>query len=300
MRKKTIIILLIVALIAGLAWACGAKATVKKLGDIEIEMLEPGSLKDKSLQQWYEDSYKMKFSHDVSHIDGYKYILICAGEMPTGGYSIDITNALKENGELLFYAKLVKPEKSENASEGTSYPHVLFRIKEDNEVSVRVELDMGGETGDLSTNSHSYSDIRGVYIGQADRNFIEVLVDKSVNFPGNEKPVIFKLNSDVELSPNDPVKLDCVKNEQGQWEIVKIERISGGEFGEKSRGEFVGQIDANSVEIIIDGNPLAFQLADQVKLLTDLEGIAEGTPVEISFINDDGSMIITELQVNPE
>ena len=300
MREKIIIFLVIAALTAGLASACRTKTTVKKLGEIEIEMLEPGSLKDKSLKQWYEDSYRVKFSHDVSHIDGYKYVLICAGEMPTGGYSIEITRALQENGELLFFAKLVRPEKSDKASEGISYPHALFRIKEKDEVLVRVELDMGGETGDSSVSSYRYKDIRGVYIGQADRNFIEILIDKTVNFPGNEKPVIFKLTSDVKLSPNDQVKLDCVKNEQGQWEIEKIERISGGESVQTSRGRFVGQIDANSVEIIIDGNPMAFRLADQVKVMIDVAGIAEDTPVEISYIHDGSSYKITELRVIPD
>lgn len=300
MPKKTIVVLVIAMLIIGLAAACGSKPTVQKIGDIEIEMLEPASLKDKSLQQWYEDSYRVRFSHDVSHIDGYKYVLICAGEMPTGGYSIALTKAVQENGELLFSARLVRPEEGAKVSQASTYPHVLFRIKETSEVAVRIVLDLGGAGENESLSPDRYSNISGVYIGQADRNFAEILIDQTINFPGNEKPVVFKLTADVELVPNDRVNLDCFRNEQGQWEIARIEKVSGDESAATARGEYVGQIDANSVEIVINGNPLAFRLSDQVKLMTDLEGIDEGTPVEISYIKDGSSLKITELSINPK
>jgi|GEM_PF-3077223 len=300
MYKKVAAILVMVGLILGLASACGPKVTVKKLGEIEIEILEPASLKDKALKQWYEDFYRSKFSHDVSHIDGYKYVLICAGEMPTGGYWIDIVKALKENGTLLFYARLMGPQEGEKVSQAITYPHVLFRVKETNEVSVRVELDMGGVEVQKPVSPDRYNGILGVYIGQADRNFVEIAVDKTIDFPGNEKPVVFKLTDEVNFSPNDLVKFDCVKNEQGQWEIIEIENLSRGKTTQNALGEYVGQIDANSVEIIMDGKSFAFRLADHVKLIADMSGIDEGTLVEIKFIEDGRTLEIIDLKAIPD
>ena len=297
MHKKAIVFLVVAGLILGLACACEPKAKVEKLGEVEIEILEPDSLKEKALKQWYEDSYRVKFSHNVSHVDGYKYVLICAGEMPTGGYSIDILQARKENGALLFYAKLIGPKEGQKVSQGITYPHVLFRVKEENEISVRVELDIGGSEEKETVNLDRYNGVVGVYIGQADRNFVEIVIDNTVNFPGSEKPVVFKLTGNVKLTPNDLVKLDCVKNEQGQWEIIDIQNLSGGKSTHTAIGKFVGQIDANSVEIKLDGKPYAFRLAGHVKLLTDMMQIAEGTMVEIKYVKDGSLLEIIHLRV---
>jgi len=276
---------------------------------VEIQIVDPASLKDNELKKWYEDSYKERFTHSVSYIDGYKYVLICAGEMPTDGYNVGITDANKENGTMVFYAKLISPKPEQKTAQVLTYPHVLFRISEKEELTVRAELDMGGFTGTEKTVSDKFVDLQGVYIGLADNNFIEIKLDKNIDLPGDTQPVVFKLTDSImgsfikgsaeyqDFKENDSVRFDCIKTAEGQWEIIKIEKISGDKKADSITGEYVGQIDANSVEIIINGTPGTFRLDDSVKTFFETNEIEEGTNVAIRYKLEAGMQILTELKI---
>lgn len=240
-KKLTMLIIFIFVLSACFITACGQKKPENKtVGGVEIQIIKPTSLKDNELKSWYENSYKERFTHNVSYIDGYKYVLICAGEMPTDGYNVSITDAKKENGTIVFYAKLISPKPDQKTAQVLDYPHILFRINEKEEITIRAELDMGGIIGNQGTTSDKYADLQGVYIGLADNNFIEIELDKNIDLPGDTQPVVYKLTDSIigyfskdsadykDFKENDTVRFDCIKNKEGQWEIIKIERISEG------------------------------------------------------------------------
>ncbi|MCR4442308.1 MAG: protease complex subunit PrcB family protein [Peptococcaceae bacterium] len=309
MLKRLAAIALAVILVVSFA-ACGQKGNqVKKIGDVEIEVLDPAGLKNQELKKWYEESYRVRFSHSVSFVDGYKYVLVCAGEMPSTGYSVDIVNALRENGMVIFYARLIPPKEDEKTGTAVSYPHIFFRLKEKEEITVRVELDMGGAERKGENYPDRFSGINGVYIGLADNNFVEISVDKSVNFPQTSKMTVFKLSDEVrkmfekenpeyqEFKENDPVSFDCVRTKDGQWEITKMVNLSGFIQQEEASGEYVGQIDANSVEIKIQGVPRAFRLSDPLRTYFESNEVKTGTPVTIKYVKEGESLKIVDFKV---
>lgn len=311
MTKKFIIfIIFIFVLSASIITACGQKSPEnKKIGDVEFQIIDPASLKDNELKSWYEDSYKERFTHSVSYIDGYKYVLICAGKMPTDGYNVSITDVKKENETIVFYAKLISPKPEQKTAQVLTYPHVLFRINEKEEITVRAELDMGGIIGNQGTISEKYIDLQGIYIGLADNNFIEIKLDKNIDLPGDTQPVVFKLTDSIigyfskdsteykDFKENDSVRFDCTKNKEGQWEINKIEKISDGSKEDSITGEYVGQIDGNSVEIKIEGTPGTFRLDDNLKAFFETNEIEEGTKVAVKYKQEAGMRILTEIKV---
>ncbi|PKM90188.1 MAG: hypothetical protein CVU87_03055 [Firmicutes bacterium HGW-Firmicutes-12] len=307
MAKKVVVLLVVLIFCLILLAACGQKGVEnKKIGDINIEIIEPDSLVD-NLQSWYKDAYKEKFSHSVSYIDGYKYVLICAGEMPTAGYEIDLIDAKKENGAIVFYAKLIVPEQDKITTDVITYPHILFRVKEKDEVSIRAELDMSGIVSNQSI-SDNYVGLRGIYIGLADSNSVEIDIDPSFEFPGNGSSVVFKLTDSViayfnkdnseykEFKNNELVEFDCLRTAEGLWEITKITKITDSLQEESINGEYVGQADANSVEINIEGIPETFRLSDHVKYDIELNEIETGTKVMVRFIQEAGVRTITNIE----
>lgn len=309
MTKKLAILLIIVFAISVSIVACRQKsADTQKIGDIEIQIIDPASLKDKELQKWYEDSYRDKFSHSVSYVDGYKYVLICAGEMPTAGYTVNITDAVRENGTIVFYAKLISPDAKQMTAQVLTYPHILFRINEKEEITIRAELDMGGVTWIKPANPEEFADLQGIFIGLADNNFIEIKLDKNIDLPGDTQPVVFKLTDAVKgyfdkdsaeykgINDNDPVRFDCTKTADGQWEISKIEKLSNGIKEGSVSGEYVGQIDSNSVEIKINGIPGTFRLNDTLKDYFEKNEIKTGTKVLIKYKLEAGMQILTEIK----
>lgn len=308
MTKKLAVLLILVFAVSMSITACRQKSVdTQRIGDIEIQIIDPASLKDKELKKWYEDSYQEKFSHSVSYVDGYKYVLICAGEMPTAGYTVNLTDAVRENGTIVFYAKLISPDAKQMTAQVLTYPHILFRISEKEEITIRAELDMGGVTWIKPASPEEFADLQGVYIGLADNNFIEIKLDKNIDLPGDTQPVIFKLTDSVKsyfdkdsadykgFNENDPVRFDCAKTEDGQWEITKIEKLSVGNKGSIT-GEYVGQIDANSVEIKINGLPGTFRLNDSLKEYFEKNEIKTGTKVLIKYELEAGMQILTEIK----
>ncbi len=238
MRKKLLLPVIII-LIFTLAIACGKKEAVpQKIGNVEFETIEPDVLKDEALQQWYEESYKTKYTHSVSYVDGYKYMLICAGEMPEEGYGIKITDAKKEDDFIYLSAKLLSPGQDEEVKQQGLYPHLLLRFTEEAELCLLASLDMTEARDQGENNSDCYGGLIGMYIGQADNNFIEIELAPGVDFPGNDEPVVFKLSEDVKehfqgtgeaqilINENDTVMFDCVKTQQGQWEITEIKSVT--------------------------------------------------------------------------
>jgi len=304
----TALAVIAVVLMAGLA-ACSSKGIqAKMVGDVEVEVLDPAGLKNQELRKWYEENYRVRFSHSVSFTDGYKYVLVCAGEMPSAGYEVELANARRENGMALFYARLIPPRGGVKTGQAVSYPHLLFRVKEKGELTVRVELDMGGAEINRVEYPERLSGINGVYVGLADNNFVEISVDKNAGFPQNSKTVVFKLSDEAkkmleqgtpeyqEFKENDPVSFDCVRTKDGQWEITKMVNLSGFIQQEEASGEYVGQIDANSVEIKIQGVPRAFRLSDPLRTYFENNEVESGSAVNIKYVKEGDALKLVDFK----
>lgn len=159
------------------------------------------------------------------------------------------------------------------------------------------EPDNEGAQSEKVVNVEKYDEIYAVYIGQVDNNSIELIVDPAFGFPESGEPYTFRLADNVkkyfqsgsteqkDFHENDIVRFDCFLTEDGQWEITEFENTTAKKqvYGPET-GEYVGQIDSNSVEIEIEGQPRAFRLSPEVKLQLETSEPKAGQQVEVKYI----------------
>lgn len=170
MNKKVLCLMVVCCILTGMVAAC--TQDTGRSGEVEYKIIALSDLKDEALKQWYEDSYKKEGSHSASIGDGFKYLLICAGERPTGGYSIEVTKVVKEEDEIVFYTRLNVPGKEEAVIQAITYPHLLLRVKAEDTQTVKAKLEVADESG-----QNNRKKVLGIYVGQIDNNSIEIEID---------------------------------------------------------------------------------------------------------------------------
>ena len=68
-----------------------------------------------------------------------------------------------------------------------------------------------------------------------------------------------------------------------------------------TQGIYVGQIDSNSVEIKVNGIPMAFFLSDKVKASFNFSNLSKDTLVNIDYFrNEHGQNILTTIEIDKE
>lgn len=205
MRKKLFLILIIFITLLLLV-SCGPDKVEGFQGEgFQYEILDPDSFKEDELKQWYEESYKEPFSQSIRLNDGYRYLLICAGEIGARGFSIEVIKTMRNEKGIVFFTKLIEAEGG-HASGEITYPKLLLRFKEEEAPDGRAELDLSileekntlvindssnnlegeniadssRETGEMKgvNNKDTQEEwIEGEYMGLMDSHSVEVIVN---------------------------------------------------------------------------------------------------------------------------
>lgn len=136
----------------------------------------------------------------------------------------------------------------------------------------------------------------GVYAGQIDANSIEVSIDGnptalffSEEIKNSFNPKLFKVGANVEVVYSE--------NSEGQKILSKIVVSEAAEDDDKE-GTYVGQIDNNSVEILIDGSPTAFFFSDDLKSSFNPKAFKKGNRVKIQYEkNANGQLILERIDI---
>lgn len=116
-------------------------------------------------------------------------------------------------------------------------------------------------------------DGRGVYIGQIDSQSIEIEVVG--------EPRVFALGEGVDLSDvsdGSEVEFTYIEDEERPL-LQSIESLAVEEEVIHAEGVYVGQIDTNSVEIEVDGQPGAYTLDEGL----DIEDVEDGSRIKFSY-----------------
>jgi len=309
MNKKTSLLIMIVICLI-FASACAPEGfDTKRIDGIKVQYINPDYLMDETIISWYGEVYRKSFVHSVSHIDGYKYILISAGEVPTAGYSLEITAANIENNTIVFDARLIAPNEGSMNAQVISYPHQLLRIKEKEEIMIKANVDITALNANIMKNGE-VKGIQGIYVGQADNNFIEIEVDSQNVFTGEGNRIVFLMDDELGvyfekeaeeymgLLVNETIIFDAFQTESGQWVVASISRLENDVDNideEVLEGEYVGQIDSNSVEIIIEGEPGSFRIGDEIRSMIENDEIETGALVRITIEREGDYRIIRKL-----
>jgi len=95
---------------------------------------------DEDLYSWYQSNRRTKGFH-VYSAGGETYVLVSAGEKPTGGYSLDVRGVyLEEPGTLLVKAAVNAPAPDMMVIQVFTYPGVLIRLDKEVPLEVKGEL----------------------------------------------------------------------------------------------------------------------------------------------------------------
>lgn len=79
---------------------------------------------------WQEHSSDSIPPPPVPEVDftQYQIVAVFAGEKPTGGYSVEITNVEATNSQLVITAKYSQPQLDDIVTEAFTYPHHIIKI----------------------------------------------------------------------------------------------------------------------------------------------------------------------------
>ena len=97
-------------------------------GKLLYKVVNEGDIINDELNKWFLENYKNKGIYNI--ISNEKtYVLICAGEKTTGGYSMNIENVkIDKNGNVNISTKLDKPEQGAMVIQALTYPNITIEL----------------------------------------------------------------------------------------------------------------------------------------------------------------------------
>ncbi|MHB1126991.1 MAG: protease complex subunit PrcB family protein [Bacillota bacterium] len=208
-----------------------AKKTVDQPqpGPVAFQIVDPSSEFFQQLPgelvKWYEENYRSSGLYTRT-VDGDTYILLSAGEKPTGGYAVEEFKLNGTAGEINVTASLRVPGAEDIVTQALTYPHILVQVKEDQR-QIRLDsfVDKSLESEDPGENKQD----SGTYTGQIDGNSIEIKIS---GVPDQLAARAFRLGEQVkkefesyQLKTGDQVLFTYYANENGQQVITDIKKI---------------------------------------------------------------------------
>ena len=121
-------------------------STVQFINPIErpasYKVIDPSELQaNAQLKQWYDQSFRKTGIH-YKKVGNIMYIIVAAGEKPTGGYTMEIESAtLVTKSNLYITAKVVKPAPDAMVTQAITYPHMVLKVEDASVTKVEGTVD---------------------------------------------------------------------------------------------------------------------------------------------------------------
>lgn len=197
--------LLLAAAVAGCGRTDGDEGDGDRAGEeLSYEVIEPQSAEFDALyqgdfKQWYDSAFEVGGLHSFVQ-EGQRYLLVSAGERPTGGYWLEELVLVGTEEEIEVTVRLRVPAPGEFVTEALTYPHLLVRIPDDGRQLVYEGLsdpgtaappedtDDSGQEPDGNAEEHTDS---GRLIGWIDNNSVEIQIS---GVPDEIGPRVFRLS----------------------------------------------------------------------------------------------------------
>lgn len=146
----------------------------------------------------------------------------------------------------------------------------------------------GGEMEAEVAEERTILEGRGIYIGQIDSQSVEI------EMAG--EPKVFALEGGIDLSgipDGSEVAITYIEDEERPL-LQSIEAL-GIEEEKVGQGEgiYVGQIDMNSVEIEVNGEPAAYAIGEGLSV----ENIEDGSKIKFTYSEDEARPILRSIEV---
>lgn len=189
-------------------------------GTLNFEVLEQTADLPSEVKEWYDGTYPQGGLFSRTH-EGQRYILLSAGERPTGGYAIEDFSLTGTASTIEVRAKLVSPGPNQAVTQALTYPHLLVKIPADNRELV------GGFVDDSSLPLKTDS---GTFVGLIDPHSLEIKIS---GVPEEEAARAFQMSQWIQehfdqfgLATGDQVRFNYYENAYGQLILVRIENIT--------------------------------------------------------------------------
>ncbi len=305
MVKRIIIFLLCIALVPVMIVGCKEDEKVDnnevKLAELQFEYVDISSIENESLKDWVQQNYKTEGVFAYAN-DSHKYVLLGAGAQNTGGYFVEITSVIGRENDIVINGVLITPNKDDDVTTAITYPYTCIKIVDDGRNVVIGSFDKQEKTKKVSSGTENNSNneqnneevpIKGIYVGQGDSNSVEIIVNdeaRAYRLSNEVKPII----ENGVIKDGDVILFTYEENEYGQLIIKTIETLDKMQV---TKGIYVGQIDGNSVEIIVNDEARAYRLSDEVKPIIENGVIKDGDPVLFTYEeNEYGQFIIKHIE----
>ncbi|MTI49503.1 protease complex subunit PrcB family protein [Sporosalibacterium faouarense] len=300
MYKRTLSLLFVTVLILGLAVGCGNKDA--QLGELEYDIVDPSTIENDDLSQWVANNSEKEGVFASEAYDGYTYIILGGGKQNTGGYSVEVTSVVGEEDAIKVNGVLNGPKAGDMVTEAITYPFELIKIEEDERKVVLGEFEKNIET----FNPVDEKNALGVYMGKLDSDSIEIYVDdesKSFGLTDESKEYFDVTNEAFKgINENDTVEFFYYEDSStGELVLTKVNKVDeDGSIADIVIGEYVGQIDVNSIEIKVDGETKAYRLTDSAKSLIEDGAIPDGSTISFTYAeNGQGQLVIIDIRKEP-
>lgn len=227
MSKKIIGLLSLVITMLLILTGCGVNARGEgpQLGQISFEVIQPDKLPAEAAK-WYQNNFAVDGLHSFTAGKD-RYLLLSAGEKPTGGYAIEGLTLTGTEKEIEVKAKLKSPRSGDLVTMALTYPHVLIKLKEDGR-----QLRFSGIEGNDPTGGGGTAEEKqgfGVYTGQIDSNSIEIKVS-GTKAPKDDYRA-FRFSEEIknkfdslQLNTGDEVLFTYTVNEHNQQILTSIQK----------------------------------------------------------------------------
>jgi uncharacterized lipoprotein YajG len=149
-------------------------------------------------------------------------VFIGMGLKPSGGFSIDLEKVELIEGVLHVFVNTSDPGPDDMVTQALMYPFALIQL--DSAVSydsIRVNNQEDKDFLELTVNNENQLIVEGMYVGQIDKNSIEVTVGDSFQVFRN-----FLMSEIVEnFESGDLVTVTYTETEEGQYQLIRMEPI---------------------------------------------------------------------------
>jgi hypothetical protein len=227
-RKLLTIVVVLLAVPALLYTATTAYQAGRRTGgEMAYQIIETNTedflkLNTGEFQEWYENNYTVEGVHSFTR-GNTTYILVSAGEKPTGGYLVKNIVLLQDKDRIRVMAVLQAPSKDEMVTEAITFPHALVSISND-----KREIVLGSLDTEIRSELEEKTD-SGTYIRLVEPNLVEIRIS---GVPEQIPPRSFRLYEDVAenfnslgLKEGDQILFNYSKNINNEDVITELEII---------------------------------------------------------------------------
>lgn len=125
--RSSILLLVIMLTLIGLAGCKQGNTDVKKIKDLEFTVVEdadlPGELKE-IIDEKKEEPFKLSYSNKDN-----LYIVVGYGKQNSGGYSISVDELYLTRNAIYINTNLIGPSQKDVVTQGVTYPYVVVKLE---------------------------------------------------------------------------------------------------------------------------------------------------------------------------